>query len=280
MGESSTPQDVAIDSSMNLFVATDGYDAVFRRSQTGAWTLNIPTGQATGVVLDAAGTVYIVAFSSPTGSQVLKATPPPIGTSTTTATASVVYSGLNNADNIAFDGALLYITNTDDNEITVITTDGLYVNTLAGTTATPLPAPHGVTLDSFGSLYATTLTRTPQGATSGTVVKFVNVFTPASVPSSSSSSAAPAFASSSSSTANGAAYSDPYFHGFWNQPYYVHGRAGDVYSILSDPYLQLNSRFVFLSNVTCPVLAVNETARSALLVACGHLLWRARPGYR
>ena len=65
----------------------------------------------------------------------------------------------------------------------------------------------------------------------------------------------------SSSTANGAAYSDPYFHGFWNQPYYVHGTPTAVYSILSDQHTQLNARFVFLSNVTCPVLAAGEVGR-------------------
>ena len=66
---------------------------------------------------------------------------------------------------------------------------------------------------------------------------------------------------SSSSTSDGAGCSDPYFHGFWNQPYYVHGRAREVYNILSDQHLSLNSRFVFLSHVTCPELVANETRR-------------------
>ena len=64
----------------------------------------------------------------------------------------------------------------------------------------------------------------------------------------------PPSCSSSSSTGNGAAYSDPYFSGFWKQLFYVHGRAGEVYSVLSDSAVQLNARLVFLSNVTCPVL--------------------------
>ena len=56
------------------------------------------------------------------------------------------------------------------------------------------------------------------------------------------------------STGNGAAYSDPYFSGFWHQVFYIHGRAGEVYSILSDASLQLNARLVFLANISCPVL--------------------------
>ena len=59
---------------------------------------------------------------------------------------------------------------------------------------------------------------------------------------------------SSSSTGKPAGYSDPYFVGFWNQPYYVHGHDGEVYSLLSDQHVQLSSRFVFLSNITCPEL--------------------------
>ena len=64
------------------------------------------------------------------------------------------------------------------------------------------------------------------------------------------------FSPLSSSTANGAAYSDPYFHGFWNQPFYVHGKPGSVYNILSDAQVAINSRFVFLQQITCPQLTV------------------------
>ena len=74
----------------------------------------------------------------------------------------------------------------------------------------------------------------------------------ASSSSPSSSSVSPSPSSSSSSSANGAAYSDPYFAGFWQQLFYVHGVAGQVYSLLSDAQVQLNARLVFLSNVTCP----------------------------
>jgi hypothetical protein len=34
----------------------------------------------------------------------------------------------------------------------------------------------------------------------------------------------------------------------------VHGIAGEVYSLISDRNVQLNSRFVFLTNITCPKL--------------------------
>ena len=90
----------------------------------------------------------------------------------------------------------------------------------------------------------------PSSSSSSAVLKPSSSSSAASMLSSSSS----APRSPSSSTANGAAYSDPYFHGFWNQPYYVHGRPGSVYSLLSDQHTQLNARFVFLSNVTCPLL--------------------------
>ena len=66
-----------------------------------------------------------------------------------------------------------------------------------------------------------------------------------------SSSAVP-----SSSTGNGAAYSDPFFSGFCQQLFYVHGKIDEVYSLISDSSLQLNSRLVFLQNITCPVLDV------------------------
>ena len=152
-----------------------------------------------------------------------------------------------------------------DYQIVKLTTSGTFVQSLVGTTANPLVGPNHVTTDLAGNLYTGTY-----GNGVHNVLKLSAVFTPTpvSVPSSSSSSAALAVASSSSSaasssssTANGAGYGDPYFYGFWNQPYYVHGRAGDVYNILSDPYLQLNSRFVFLSNISCPVLPPNEPAK-------------------
>ena len=85
---------------------------------------------------------------------------------------------------------------------------------------------------------STTYTLTPTGAT-----LIVN---------SSSTSLSASTMALSSSTGNGAAYSDPFFSGFWRQTFYVHGRAGAVYSILSDRVMSLQSRFVFLTNISCP----------------------------
>ena len=65
--------------------------------------------------------------------------------------------------------------------------------------------------------------------------------------SSSSSSQPP------SSTSSASAYSDPRFVGFWGQQWYVEGVVGGVYNLLSDSQVQLNARFVYRSNVTCPV---------------------------
>ena len=47
---------------------------------------------------------------------------------------------------------------------------------------------------------------------------------------------------------------DPQFVGLRGQSYQVHGVAGEVYSIVSDEHLQMNSRFVFLSKGDCPVV--------------------------
>lgn len=47
---------------------------------------------------------------------------------------------------------------------------------------------------------------------------------------------------------------DPQFVGLRGQSYQVHGVAGEVYSIISDEHLQMNSRFVFLSKGDCPVV--------------------------
>ena len=59
---------------------------------------------------------------------------------------------------------------------------------------------------------------------------------------------------SSSSTGAAAAYSDPRFVGFWGQSFFVGGRAGGVYNLLSDADVQANAHFVQLSNVTCPLV--------------------------
>ena len=58
----------------------------------------------------------------------------------------------------------------------------------------------------------------------------------------------------SSSTGAASAFSDPRFHGFWHQEFYVGGRDGAVYSLISDEAVQLNALFVQLERVRCPVL--------------------------
>jgi hypothetical protein len=47
---------------------------------------------------------------------------------------------------------------------------------------------------------------------------------------------------------------DPQFVGLRGQNYQVHGVSGEVYNIVSDSDLQYNSRFVFLSAGSCPVV--------------------------
>jgi hypothetical protein len=48
------------------------------------------------------------------------------------------------------------------------------------------------------------------------------------------------------------ALGDPQFVGFLGQRYQVHGMDGSVYSIISDPDVQINARFVFLQSGKCP----------------------------
>ena len=48
---------------------------------------------------------------------------------------------------------------------------------------------------------------------------------------------------------------DPQFVGLRGQAYQVHGIDGAVYNIISEPHTQVNSRFVFLTEGECPVIA-------------------------
>jgi hypothetical protein len=50
----------------------------------------------------------------------------------------------------------------------------------------------------------------------------------------------------------GSVKGDPVFVGLRGQVYQVHGVSGNVYNIISDPDLQYNSRFVYLSRGDCP----------------------------
>ena len=49
-------------------------------------------------------------------------------------------------------------------------------------------------------------------------------------------------------------HGDPQFVGLRGQSYQVHGIDGAVYNLLSDDNLQVNSRFVFLSDGQCPII--------------------------
>jgi hypothetical protein len=52
----------------------------------------------------------------------------------------------------------------------------------------------------------------------------------------------------------GSVIGDPQFTGLRGQSYQVHGVAGEVYNIVSDPSFQINSRFVFLDRGACPII--------------------------
>ena len=83
--------------------------------------------------------------------------------------------------------------------------------------------------------------------------------TPApSSPAAATSSPVSPFPTSSSSSSSGSTRAgvvgDPQFTGFRDQSFQVHGIDGHVYSLISEPRLQVNSRFVFLSQGRCPLL--------------------------
>ena len=86
---------------------------------------------------------------------------------------------------------------------------------------------------------------------SSSVVVSSSVVSSSAPPSSSSSSSSPGVLVTSPPAR---VYSDPYFLGFCAQSFYVHGKAGDVLSLLSDLYVHVSARLVFLSNITCPVV--------------------------
>ena len=53
---------------------------------------------------------------------------------------------------------------------------------------------------------------------------------------------------------------DPQFSGLLGQSFQVHGVAGNVYNLISDRGLVVNSRFVFLSSGVCPPAAASITS--------------------
>ena len=52
----------------------------------------------------------------------------------------------------------------------------------------------------------------------------------------------------------GTVVGDPQFTGLRGQDYQVHGVSGEVYNIITDEHIQMNSKFVFLDSGSCPVI--------------------------
>jgi len=53
---------------------------------------------------------------------------------------------------------------------------------------------------------------------------------------------------------SGSVTSDPYFVGFWGQNFTVMGTAGNIYNVISDATVQINSLFIYLDDVQCPTV--------------------------
>ena len=86
--------------------------------------------------------------------------------------------------------------------------------------------------------------------------RFTSVVSSSAVSSSavSSSAVSSSVSSCAPSSTSAAAFSDPLFRGCWGQSFYVGGAVGGVYSLLTSPHMQLNARFVYLRNISCPVV--------------------------
>ena len=117
----------------------------------------------------------------------------------------------------------------------------------------------GVTVDTSGTIYVADGTFA-NGSWGRLVVLAGLLVPPQSVTSSSlpSSSTPPlatsvSLSSSPSSTAT-AAFSDPRFVGFWGQSFFVSGKQGSVYSLISDQEVQVNAYFFYLRHIRCPLL--------------------------
>ena len=85
-------------------------------------------------------------------------------------------------------------------------------------------------------------------------VVIVQGFTAPAVSSSSSAAPPSAVSSSSAGGGGGVAVGDPQFVGFRGQSFQVHGIDGHVYSLISEPTLQVNALFVFLRGGQCPAV--------------------------
>ena len=80
---------------------------------------------------------------------------------------------------------------------------------------------------------------------------------PPSVTSASSSSSLSTL-SSASTAGGGRVVGDPLLVGFLGQRFQVHGVAGSVYNLISDPSVTVNALFVFLSQGACPPTSLSQ----------------------
>ena len=195
---------------------------------TGAFNLSEPAGLAVG----ADGTVFIADRGN---ARILVVSPNGV-----VSVLPVMGLGLPAGLAVDNESGRLFIADTDGQVLVVNSTTGAALAVL--TSGSGLSAPTAVTVDGQGNVYVAD----PLGMFVGAVnaASLVETSMPMPTPSS----------TSSSSTGAAAAYSDPRFVGFWGQSFFVGGRAGGVYNLLSDADVQVNAHFVQLSNVTCPLV--------------------------
>lgn len=51
---------------------------------------------------------------------------------------------------------------------------------------------------------------------------------------------------------------DPEFVGFRGQSYQIHGKDGFIYNVISDPFVEMNTRLKFLTQGKCPAAAIQS----------------------
>jgi sugar lactone lactonase YvrE len=139
-----SPEQIAVDSSLNLYVANGSSNTVYKYAFTsGALNLNSPTtlgsglGKVTGVAVDISGNVYIVDNGN---RRVVKIS----GTTQTT-----IISGLTNPQQIAVDKyGNVYVADAGANAVVSLPSGGSQ-----GTVGSGQSAPQGVAVDASGNLY-------------------------------------------------------------------------------------------------------------------------------
>ena len=226
------------------------------------WGSGNPFTLPYGVFLDTAGQLYVADFAQ--GVIVLNAN-----------TGAYIdnfqgYYNSTSADfatnSVTIEPSTGHVFMTDDKIGRVVVLQGFFApipSSSSSSTAAipPTSAPGASSSASVASSSAPVASSTPAASSaapvSSTAAALASSSAPiaSSAPPSASSSAPSSIASSSSAGGGGHIVGDPQFVGFRGQSFQVHGIHGHVYSLISEPTLQVNALFVFLNGGHCPTVS-------------------------